>query len=171
MVYNKTVVDWLLGQRQLCLTLERTCCPKPQSSGQTKLLLSSNPVNNCIMFDQSIDQNIFPSMLGTAPRGKYSGLLTSQTLNNCIISIMNVRNNYTYPFSIKYSGNLIVNYSIQKLYDVPNVKRPYLYLYVSNPKSKCYKIKYTRITPDRGKKTRKFTDRRTTGDQKSSLEL
>ena len=47
MVYNKTVVDWLLGQRQLCLTLERTCCPKPQSSGQTKLLLSSNPVNNC----------------------------------------------------------------------------------------------------------------------------
>ena len=59
------------------------------------------------MFDQSISQNIFPSVLGTArcillpsvrwppamerielfpaPRGKYSGLLTSQTLNNCIL--------------------------------------------------------------------------------------
>ena len=79
---------------------------------------------------------------------------------------MNVRNNYTYPFSIKYSGNLIVNYSIQKLYDVPNVKRPYLYLYVSNPKSKCYKIKYTRITPDGEKKRGSLqTDRPTDGRQ------
>ena len=35
---------------------------------------------------------------------------------------MNVRNNYTHPFSNKYSGNWIINNSIQKLYDVPYVK-------------------------------------------------
>ena len=52
-VYNKTVIDWLLGQQQFCLTLEPICCPQSvvtgPSSGQTKLLLSSNPVNNCIL--------------------------------------------------------------------------------------------------------------------------
>ena len=34
-VYNKSVIDWFLGQQQYCLTLERICC--------------SNPVNNCIL--------------------------------------------------------------------------------------------------------------------------
>ena len=41
-VYSKTVIDWLLGQQQYCLTREQNCC-------QTKLLLSSDPVNDCII--------------------------------------------------------------------------------------------------------------------------
>ena len=65
------------------------------------------------MFDQSIDQNILPEVLRIssmrsialgrwpraeerielypAPRGKYSGLFTPQTLNNCILfSLFNI---------------------------------------------------------------------------------
>ena len=55
-VYNKTVIDWLLGQQQFCLTLERICCPQPAASGNRSVLGSnktavvpSNPVNNCII--------------------------------------------------------------------------------------------------------------------------
>ena len=33
MVYNKTVIDWLLGQQQFCLTLERICCAQPAAWG------------------------------------------------------------------------------------------------------------------------------------------
>ena len=28
-VYNKTVIDWILGQQQFCLILELICCPLP----------------------------------------------------------------------------------------------------------------------------------------------
>ena len=32
-VYNKTIMDWLLGQQQFCLILERNRCPQPATSG------------------------------------------------------------------------------------------------------------------------------------------
>ena len=28
-----TVIDWVRGQQQFCLTRERICCPKPQAEG------------------------------------------------------------------------------------------------------------------------------------------
>ena len=44
----------LLGQQQFCLTLKRICCPQlwktDPFADQTKLLLSENLVNNCIIF-------------------------------------------------------------------------------------------------------------------------
>ena len=40
-VYSKTVIDWLLGQQQFCLTLERICCPKPAASGNRSVLGSN----------------------------------------------------------------------------------------------------------------------------------
>ena len=40
-VYNKTVIDWLLGQQQFCLTLERICCPHPADSGNRSVLASN----------------------------------------------------------------------------------------------------------------------------------
>ena len=52
-VYNKSVADWFLGQQHFCLTLEQyvACSLRlraaDSSSGQTKLLLSSNQANNC----------------------------------------------------------------------------------------------------------------------------
>ena len=47
----KTVIDWLLGQQQFCLTLRlRTTDP---FKGKTKLLLFSNQVNNCIVLPVS----------------------------------------------------------------------------------------------------------------------
>ena len=55
-VYNKTVIDWLLGQQQFCLTLEQICCPQPAALGNRSILrsnktaLSSNPVNNIYMY-------------------------------------------------------------------------------------------------------------------------
>ena len=33
MVYNKTVIDWLLQQQYFSLTYERICCPQPMASG------------------------------------------------------------------------------------------------------------------------------------------
>ena len=41
MVYNKTVIDWLLGQQQFCLTLERICCPQPAALGNRSVLGSN----------------------------------------------------------------------------------------------------------------------------------
>ena len=40
-VYNKTVIDWLLGQQQFCLTLERICCSQPAGSGNISVLRSN----------------------------------------------------------------------------------------------------------------------------------
>ena len=31
--HNKSVIDWFLGQQQLCLNLEQTCCPQPAALG------------------------------------------------------------------------------------------------------------------------------------------
>jgi hypothetical protein len=45
--YNKSVIDWFLEQQLFCLTLRLRATV--QSSGQTKQLLSSDPVNNCIL--------------------------------------------------------------------------------------------------------------------------
>ena len=50
-VYNKPVIEWLLGQQQFCLTLERICCNR--SLLGSNMLLSSNPVNNCILLPVS----------------------------------------------------------------------------------------------------------------------
>ena len=53
--YNKSVIDWFLEQQLICLTLWLNCCPQPSASGNssvvrsTKQLLSSDPVNNCIL--------------------------------------------------------------------------------------------------------------------------
>ena len=35
-MYNKTVIDWLLGQQNFCLTPEGICCPKPKSFSAKK---------------------------------------------------------------------------------------------------------------------------------------
>ena len=40
-VYNKAVKDWLLGQQQFCLTLERIGCPQPTASGNRSVLGSN----------------------------------------------------------------------------------------------------------------------------------
>ena len=53
----ETIIYWVRGKQQFCLTRERICCPKPQAEGnrsvrgsnKTKLLLSSNPVYNCFI--------------------------------------------------------------------------------------------------------------------------
>ena len=50
--YNKLVIDWFLEQQLFCLTQGLNCRrlrATVQSSGQTKQLLSSDPVNNCVM--------------------------------------------------------------------------------------------------------------------------
>ena len=48
-----TVIDWVRGQRQFCLTLKQICYPQPQQAdpveGQIKLLLTLNPVYNCFI--------------------------------------------------------------------------------------------------------------------------
>ena len=36
-----TVIDWLLGQQQFCLTLERIGCPQPAASGNRSVLGSN----------------------------------------------------------------------------------------------------------------------------------
>ena len=56
MVYNKTVIDWFLGQQQFCWPSNRPVALNLRlratysSFGQTNLMLSSNPVNNCKLF-------------------------------------------------------------------------------------------------------------------------
>ena len=37
-VYNKTVIDWLLGQQQVFLTLEQICCHQPAALGNFEKL-------------------------------------------------------------------------------------------------------------------------------------
>ena len=43
-VYNITVIDWLLGKQQVCLTLERICCSQPAVSGNRSVLRSNKTV-------------------------------------------------------------------------------------------------------------------------------
>ena len=40
-VYNKTVIDWLLGQQQFCLTDKGICCPQPAALGNRSFLGSN----------------------------------------------------------------------------------------------------------------------------------
>ena len=40
-MYNKTVINRLLGLQQFCLTLERICCPQPAASGNRSVLGSN----------------------------------------------------------------------------------------------------------------------------------
>ena len=40
-VYNKTVIYWVLGQPQFCLTLERICWSQPAASGNRSVLGSN----------------------------------------------------------------------------------------------------------------------------------
>ena len=80
------------------------------------------------MSEKSIDQNIFPEVLGTAryvplpeanelrakecielfpePRGKCSGLLTDQTLNNCFITLFQLRHYFCFLIT---SSNMQTN--------------------------------------------------------------
>ena len=68
-MYNKTVINWLLGQQQFCLTLEQICCPKLAALDNrsilrsNKLLLSSKSiqllyivtVKAVLLFDRYLD--------------------------------------------------------------------------------------------------------------------
>ena len=49
-VYNKTVIEWLLGQQQFCLTLERISCLQPAASGNRSVLESNK---TAIVFESS----------------------------------------------------------------------------------------------------------------------
>ena len=41
-MYNKSVIDWLLGQQQFCLTFERIRCPQPADASRNRSILGSN---------------------------------------------------------------------------------------------------------------------------------
>ena len=54
-VYNKTVIDRLLGHQQFCLTLEWICCGKPQAEGNRSVLRSNKLL---YAINKSIDYSI-----------------------------------------------------------------------------------------------------------------
>ena len=40
-VHNKSFIDWVRGQQQFCLPLDRICCPQPAASGNRSVLWSN----------------------------------------------------------------------------------------------------------------------------------
>ena len=54
-VYNKTVIDRLLGHQQFCLTLEWICCGNPQAEGNRSVLRSNKLL---YAINKSIDYSI-----------------------------------------------------------------------------------------------------------------
>ena len=53
-----TVIDWVRGQQQFCLTRSRRLRATDPFSGQTKLLLSEEPVYNCFVIHRHCDVNM-----------------------------------------------------------------------------------------------------------------
>ena len=82
--FEYTVIGWVRGQQQFCLTRGRICCPEDGSvarsrrlkatdpfEGQSKLLLSEKPVYNCFVIHYHFFKNnysLFPLTCFEYPR-------------------------------------------------------------------------------------------------------